>query len=144
MPRFISLRGREFIPSSLYHQSSSFSATNCKLGFTRIPGACGDKGGFNEQLRAPRRMSSVGHLASSVWTVAAQCSRIVERLRDSHFAARPDADLRTWAQTQRKSDPACLDGLGHVRAWLWFLLAGRAGAALLTSDDGRADADGRP
>src|SRR5271169_4529361 len=89
-------------------------------------------------------MYSVRPLTSPFWTVAGQCSLIAERLRNSHFAARPDADLRAWAQAQRQSDPACLDGLGHVLAGLWFLLASRASAALSEGDDGRPDADRRP
>ena len=121
----------------------NYAVMNCKLGWRAFPDLQ-RQGRFHEQLHTSRRMYAVGRLASPLWTVAVQCSRIAERLRRSHFAARPDAGLRAWAQTQCRSDPACLDGLGHVLAWVWFLLAGRAGAGLLEGDDGRPDADGRP
>src|SRR5580704_14140590 len=114
----------------------------CKSGLRAFPDLQ-RQGRFHEQLRASRGMYSAWRLASPLWTVAGQRRCFAERLRHSHFAARADADLRAWAQTQRQSDPACLDGVGHVRAWLWFLLAGRAGAAFLEGDDGRPDADWR-
>src|SRR5580693_2108433 len=120
----------------------NYAVMYCKLGWRAFPDLQ-RQGRFHEQLHTSRRMYAVGRLASPLRTVARQCSRIAERLRRSHFSARPDVGLRAWAQTQRRSDPACLDGLGHVRAWLRFLLAGRAGAALLEGDYGRPDAYGR-
>src|SRR5450631_4063625 len=75
--------------------------------------------------------------------LAGQRSGVVERVRRSYFASGADPDLRAWPETRYDPDRARVDGLGHVRDRMRFLLAGRTAAWFFTGDNRRANADRR-
>ena len=128
---------------SLYYQFSIMQWMNYQFKPGARSRTCSDRGGsHNEQLHTSRRMYAVGRLASPLRRFCHLVSRIAERLRRSRCSTALAPGLScAWAQTQCRSDPACLDGLGHVLTWMWFLLAGQAGAGKLEGDDGRPDVE---
>src|SRR3984885_5185787 len=72
-------------------------------------------------------MSPAGRLASPLRTVVGQCRRIAERVRRSHFAARPDAGLRGWLKLNADLIlPALMAWVMFALGCAFFWLVGRA------------------